>query len=110
MEGFIHMKMPLWARRVITRLLSVIPVLILPSCSKTMKQNEELLTFSQVFLSIALPFSIFPLTIFASRKDIMGEFTSAAWVKYTAWTVSIILTILNIYLILGLVGIVPSIG
>lgn len=111
MEGFIHMKMPLWARRVITRLLSVIPVLIFAIMFKDNEAKiEELLTFSQVFLSIALPFSIFPLTVFASRKDIMGEFTSPAWVKYTAWTVSIILTILNIYLILGLIGIVPSIG
>lgn len=111
MEGFIHMKMPLWARRVITRLLSVVPVLIFAYIFKDNEAKiEELLTLSQVFLSIALPVSMFPLTIFTSSEEIMGEFKNAAWVKYTAWTVSIILTLLNIYLVLGLMGVVPSIG
>jgi len=111
MEGFIHMKMPMWARRLITRLLSVIPVLIFAIIYQDNEAKiEELLTLSQVFLSVALPFAMFPLTVFSSSEKIMGEFKNKAWVKYTAWAVSIILTGLNIYLILGVIGLVPSIG
>lgn len=100
MEGFIRLKMPLWMRRVVTRLLAIIPVII---CVILYGGNEEavenLLLYTQVFLSIALPVSIIPLTIFTSDKKVMGEFANPNWEKYLAWFITIVLTILNLFLI-----------
>ncbi|KZU42310.1 Manganese transport protein MntH [Lactiplantibacillus plantarum] len=50
---------------------------------------EGLLTASQVFLSIALPFAIIPLVMFTSNKKLMGEFANHTWVKYAAWFATI---------------------
>ncbi|MFT8708846.1 MAG: Nramp family divalent metal transporter [Sporolactobacillus sp.] len=101
MEGFIHMTMPLWARRLITRLISVIPVLI---CTILYKGNENamdtLLTNSQVFLCIALPISMIPLVYFTSSKKIMGErFKNKLWTTILGWVCTVVLTILNIQLL-----------
>ncbi|MEW3466945.1 Nramp family divalent metal transporter, partial [Enterococcus entomosocium] len=87
MEGFIHMKIPTWARRLITRGLSVIPVLL---CTIYFGGNEQalddLLIYSQVFLSIALPVSMIPLVLFTSSKKIMGErFKNPLWVSTLGW-------------------------
>lgn len=101
MEGFIHMKMPLWARRLVTRLISVIPVLvctIMYSGKETALDN--LLVNSQVFLSVALPISMIPLTIFTGSKKIMGtRFANKLWVTVLAWTCTIVLTILNLQIV-----------
>lgn len=102
MEGFIHMKIPTWARRVITRGLSVIPVLI---CTIYYGGSEialdNLLIYSQVFLSIALPISMIPLVYFTSSKKMMGNrFVNPKWVTYLGWLCTIGLTILNIQLII----------
>ncbi|MQS88827.1 Nramp family divalent metal transporter [Companilactobacillus mishanensis] len=106
MEGFIRLKMPLWAQRLLTRLLSVTPVLIFAIYYHGSEAKiENLLTMSQVFLSIALPFAIIPLVLFTSDKKIMGEFANKNWVKYTSWFATIVLILLNIYLILQTVGI-----
>ncbi|AKP66173.1 Nramp family divalent metal transporter [Companilactobacillus ginsenosidimutans] len=106
MEGFIRLKMPLWAQRLLTRLLSVTPVLIFAIYYHGNEAKiENLLTFSQVFLSVALPFAIIPLVIFTSDKKIMGEFSNRKWVNYCAWFATIVLIGLNIYLILQTIGI-----
>ena len=67
---------------------------------------ENLLTFSQVFLSVALPFAVIPLVMYTSSKKLMGEFANRQWVKWCAWIATIILILLNIYLILQTLGIV----
>ncbi|WP_143462566.1 Nramp family divalent metal transporter [Levilactobacillus enshiensis] len=103
MEGFVNLKMPLWVRRLVTRLISVVPVIvctILYGGSETALDN--LLVNSQVFLSIALPFSMIPLTIFTSSKKIMGErWVNKRWITVLAWTCTIVLTILNLQIIWG---------
>ncbi|MFT8889200.1 MAG: Nramp family divalent metal transporter [Ethanoligenens sp.] len=102
MEGFIHLKMPIWVRRLVTRVISIIPVLICVILYGNRENAvEQLLLYTQVFLSIQLPFAIVPLTIFTSNKKIMGKFVNPAWVKYLAWTITIVLTGLNIFLIYG---------
>ena len=60
---------------------------------------DDLLVYSQVFLSLALPFSIFPLVYFTSNKKIMGEFVNAKWNTYLAYGVATLLTLLNVQLI-----------
>lgn len=105
MEGFIHLKMPLWAQRLLTRLLSITPVLAFAIYYHGNEAKiENLLTFSQVFLSIALPFAIVPLVLFTSNKALMGRFVNRAWVKYTAWIIAVILIVLNFWLILQTFG------
>lgn len=106
MEGFIHMKIPTWARRLITRGLSVIPVLL---CTIYFGGNEQalddLLIYSQVFLSIALPVSMIPLVLFTSSKKIMGErFKNPLWVSTLGWICAIALTALNVRLIIETLG------
>ncbi len=101
MEGFINLKIPLWVRRLVTRLISVVPVII---CTIIYGGNEaaldSLLVNSQVFLSIALPFSMIPLTIFTSSKKIMGtEYVNKRWITVLAWTCTIVLTLLNIQIV-----------
>lgn len=101
MEGFIRLRIPLWAQRLITRLISVTPVLAFAIYYHGNEAKiENLLTLSQVFLSVALPFAVVPLVIFTSSKKLMGEFANRRWVKYSAWTATVILIILNVYLIL----------
>ncbi|MGC4388832.1 divalent metal cation transporter, partial [Streptococcus suis] len=73
-----HLKMPQWLIRLTTRLLALLPVIIaaiLFGDKETVL--DQLIVYSQVFLSVALPFSIFPLIYFTSNKKLMGEFTNA---------------------------------
>lgn len=102
MEGFIHLRMPLWARRLITRLLSVVPVLIcvaLTSGKSTIEEHEalnNLMNNSQVFLAFALPFSMLPLVIMTGSKVEMGErFKNRLWINILGWISVISLTYLN---------------
>lgn len=103
MEGFVNMRMPLWARRLVTRLLSVVPVIIcvaMTSRLNTIDQHEALNTLmnnSQVFLALALPFSMLPLLILTDSKNEMGSrFKNSTWVKVCGWIAVIGLTFLNI--------------
>ena len=106
MEGFIRLRIPLWVQRLVTRLFSVTPVLAFAIYYHGNEAKiENLLTFSQVFLSIALPFAVIPLVMFTSNRKLMGEFANRAWIKYCAWGSAIVLVILNGYLILQTVGI-----
>ncbi|MCT1193382.1 divalent metal cation transporter [Lactococcus lactis] len=102
MEGFIHMRMPMWARRLVTRLLSVVPVLICVSMTKgqTLKAQHEainnLMNNSQVFLAFALPFSIIPLLMLTNSKKEMGDFKNNLIIKCLGWLSVIALTYLNL--------------
>lgn len=107
MEGFIRLKMPMWAQRLLTRLLSVTPVLLFAIYYHGNEAKlEGLLTFSQVFLSVALPFAVIPLVKFTSSKDLMGEFVNRTWVRIAAWTATWVLIALNIWLIMQTVGLI----
>ena len=100
MEGFLHLKLPQWIIRIGTRIFALLPVIIVAVLFGHREKNlDQLLVYSQVFLSIALPFSIFPLIYLTSKKSVMGEFTNAKWNTILGYVVSIILTILNIKLL-----------
>lgn len=98
MEGFIHLKMPVWARRLITRLVAIIPVMI---CTIMYGGKEHaldtLMVNSQVFLSIALPFSMVPLVYFTSSKKYMGEYANGTFIKVVGWFSVILLIGLDLY-------------
>lgn len=108
MEGFIHMRMPLWLRRLVTRLISVIPVLVCVMMNAGKSDIEEhtalntLMNNSQVFLAFALPFSMVPLLMMTNSKNEMGQrFKNSWWVKFLGWISVIGLTYLNM---IGLPG------
>lgn len=103
MEGFVHMRMPLWARRLVTRLLSIIPVLLCVSLTARESAVQQhaalnmLMENSQVFLAIDLPFSMLPLIMMTDSKLEMGEFLNNKAVKFFGWVSVIALTFLNLY-------------
>lgn len=104
MEGFVHMRMPLWLRRLVTRLISVIPVLICVMLTSNKSMIDEhvalnnLMNNSQVFLAFALPFSMLPLLLMTDSSTEMGnKFKNAPWVKGFGWLSVIALTFLNLY-------------
>lgn len=101
MEGFINLKIPLWVRRLVTRLVSVLPVVVVTIMfGGNERALDALLVNSQVFLSVALPFSMIPLTIFTSSKKIMGEqYVNKLWITILAWVCTIVLTILNMQIV-----------
>lgn len=102
MEGFIHMKVPIWFRRIITRLISVIPVMIcvlVTSGRSTVEEHiaiNNLMNNSQVFLAFALPFSMLPLLIFTNSKVEMDDDFKNTWIiKILGWLSVIGLIYLN---------------
>ncbi|MFF2753002.1 Nramp family divalent metal transporter [Psychrobacillus sp. NPDC058041] len=98
MEGFINLRISPWLRRLITRLLAVIPAFIVTWIAGS-KGTGELLLWSQVVLSLALPFAVVPLVLFTSDKRKMGEFANRLFVKILAWICTVLIIILNIFLI-----------
>ncbi|WP_342425826.1 Nramp family divalent metal transporter [Paenibacillus sp. FSL L8-0502] len=99
MEGFLNLRLSPWLRRLVTRLIAIIPAVIVTAIAGE-KGAEELLVLSQVILSIQLPFAIIPLLLFTSDKKIMGEFANKMWQKVLTWIVTAIIIILNVVLII----------
>lgn len=102
------MRMPIWLRRLVTRLISVVPVLIcvlLTSGKGTIEEHEalnNLMNNSQVFLAFALPFSMIPLLMMTDSRAEMGDrFKNTLVVKILGWISVIGLTYLNL---IGLPG------
>ncbi len=98
MEGFLKLSMAPWLRRMITRLLAIVPALITVAFYGE-HGTARLLIASQVVLSIQLSFAVFPLVHFTSSKTWMGEFTNSRGIQILAWSVALLLALLNVYLL-----------
>jgi manganese transport protein len=98
MEGFINIRLRPWLRRLITRLLAVIPAVIVIGYFGESK-TTDLLIASQVVLSMQLGFAIWPLMRFTGEKAKMGEFVNPLWVKILGWTIAAIIIVLNVKLL-----------
>ncbi len=98
MEGFLNLRMRPWVRRVITRGLAIIPALLFIAYVGAEKVTE-LLVFSQVVLSVQLPFAMIPLVWATSSARTMGAFVNSWAVKIAAATVVLIITGLNVWLV-----------
>jgi manganese transport protein len=98
MEGFLQFKMRPWLRRLVTRLLAIIPAIAVIAVQGE-KGTYNLLILSQVILSLQLPFAVIPLIKFTSDKTKMGEFASKRWIQILAWIVAVIIIGLNIQLV-----------
>jgi manganese transport protein len=103
MEGFLNIRLRPWLRRLITRLIAIIPAVIVTAISGE-KGTTDLLVLSQVILSLQLSFAVIPLVIFTSDRRKMGEFANPAWLKFLAWTVAIIIAGLNARLLFDQFG------
>ena len=102
MEGFLNLRIRPWVRRLITRLVAVVPaaiVAILYGESGTAK----LLVLSQVILSMQLSFAVFPLVRFTSDRAKMGEFVNPRWLAVLAYLIAFLIAGLNVWLLLGFV-------
>jgi len=97
-EGFLDLKIPVWARRMGTRLLAIVPAVIVVALMGN-RGATDLLVLSQVILSLQLPFAVVPLVAFTSDPAVMGSFANARWVKWAAWSVTGVIITLNITLL-----------
>lgn len=98
MEGFLNIKLRPWLRRLITRLIAVIPALIVTIIYGE-KGTGDLLILSQVILSMQLSFAVVPLVLFTNSRAKMGVFANGPVIKAVAWAVSGIIIALNAYLL-----------
>lgn len=98
MEGFLHIRIKPWLRRVISRILAIIPAVIMIYISGG-EDTVGLLVISQVVLSMQLPFAIFPLLMFTSNPQYMGEFVNPLWLKIAGYTICSVIAALNVYLL-----------
>jgi manganese transport protein len=94
MEGFVHMRMAPWLRRLITRAIAIVPTIVVVAYYGE-HGTEKLLLLSQVILSLQLSFAVIPLVIFTSSRKHMGEFVNAPWQKGLAWVVAVVIAGLN---------------
>jgi manganese transport protein len=98
MEGFLNIRIRPWLRRLITRLIAIIPAVIV-SVIAGESGTAKLLILSQVILSLQLSFAVFPLVMFTSSKLKMGEFVNPTWLKVLAFSVATVIASLNVWLL-----------
>jgi manganese transport protein len=107
MEGFLSIRLRPWLRRLITRLIAIVPALAVIAIYGE-QGTGPLLILSQVILSLQLPFAVFPLVLFTSDRAKMGRFVIPFWMRALAWPVAIVIAGLNVWLlyqtIIGLVA------
>src|SRR2546427_560459 len=95
MEGFLNIRLRPWLRRLITRLIAIVPAVI---CTALYGESgtAKLLVLSQVILSMPLSFAVLPLVLFTSSRAKMGEFLNPRWIKILAWITAGIIVLLNV--------------
>ncbi len=103
MEGYLDLRIAPWLRRIITRLLAVIPAIIAINLFGE-HATGDMLVLSQVILSMQLGFAIIPLLHYVSDKKRMGEFAIGFWAKTGGWLSAIVIVTLNVNLVVGQVG------
>ena len=100
MEGFLDIRLPAWLRRLITRLIAIVPAVIV-----TALYGEHgagvLLILSQVILSLQLSFAVIPLISFTGERRKMGEFANGRLLTAVAWSVAVVIVGLNAWLLIG---------
>jgi len=102
MEGFVNLRLPPWQRRMVTRLLAIVPAALV-AVYYGAEGTTKLLILSQVVLSMQLPFAVVPLVKFTSDRKLMGGFVNATWLRYLAWGISAVIIALNLKLLFSFV-------
>jgi manganese transport protein len=96
MEGFINLRLRPWLRRLITRLIAIIPAVIVVAIYGE-RGAGPLIIVSQVILSLQLSFAVIPLVMFTSDAEKMGPFVNPRWMTALAWVVAVIIALLNVW-------------
>ena len=100
-EGFLALSLPPWLRRLVTRLIALVPAVVVIGWRGD-RGAGELLVLSQVVLSLQLPFAVVPLVAFTADKRVMGRLAAPRWLTLLAGAVAAVLIALNLALLLGL--------
>ncbi len=98
MEGFIHLRLSPWLRRLITRSLAILPTIVVVAFMGE-RGTEKLLILSQVILSFQLSFAVVPLVLLTGDRKRMGEFVNGRWLQALAWTTAVAIAGLNAWLL-----------
>jgi manganese transport protein len=99
MEGFLHIKLKPWLRRLVTRSIAVVPAVVVIGLFGE-GETTNLLIWSQVALSMQLGFAVWPLLRFTNDRAKMGEFVNPAWIKVLGWLATALIIALNAKLVL----------
>ena len=94
MEGFLNIRLPDWQRRLLTRCLALIPAMVTVIVLGDLGINK-LLVFSQVLLSLQLPFAAIPLVWLCSQPDLMGELVAPRWLQLVGWSSAGVIVLIN---------------
>jgi manganese transport protein len=103
MEGYLHIRLAPWLRRLITRMVALVPAVVVIALMGD-RSTQPLLVLSQVILSLQLPFAVIPLIHFTSSRANMGVFATPLWARTLAWAAAAIIVSLNVWLVLGEIG------
>jgi manganese transport protein len=103
MEGFLNIRLRPWLRRLITRLIAVIPALITVILYGE-RGTGALLVLSQVILSLQLSFAVFPLVMFSTDSKSLGSLAAPVWMRVLAWPIAVIIAALNAWLLFQVFG------
>ncbi len=98
MEGFLRLRIAPWARRLLTRGIAIVPVVIVTAIYGE-QGTARLLVLSQVVLSMQLPFAVIPLVMFVGDKARMGKLVAPRWLLTLAWVIAAVIVVLNVKLL-----------
>ena len=98
MEGFLRMRLPQWVRRLVTRAIAIVPVVVITAIYGE-RGTSDLLVFSQVALSLQLPFAVVPLVMFVTDRGKMGRLVIGRPMAAVAWAATALIIALNLKLI-----------
>lgn len=103
MEGYLHIRLPLWQRRLLTRAVTLIPILVVGWLVGFRDSAfEQMIVYAQIALSIALPFTLFPLIKLTSNPDLMGVHVNHRLTQWVGYALAGVITALNIELIVSI--------
>jgi manganese transport protein len=103
MEGFLRLRLPDWARRLVTRSVAIVPVVVVTAIYGS-AGTAKLLVFSQVILSMQLPFAVVPLVRFVADRRLMGPLAIPRWLAAIAWVIAGLIVALNAKLLFDAVA------
>lgn len=102
MEGFLNIRLRPWVRRLLTRMVAIVPA-VLVAAFYGQRGIGNLLILSQVILSLQLSFAVVPLVSFTGNKAKMGKFANRQWLKITSWCITVVIISMNLYLLYSLI-------
>lgn len=102
MEGYLNIRLPLWQRRLLTRFVTLIPILIIGFLVGFNESDfEDMIVYAQIVLSIALPFTLFPMILLTANKKLMGAHVNNKLTTTVGIILASVITLLNLQLLIS---------